>query len=150
MARCSVLEPLPHYWGTQRLFLKPIQRAPPHLHASIDPGLLHGASLRPATCLLIFLPPQKTKWNRVMYPFFKKDYFFYVDHFLKPLLNLLQYCFLFLFFAFIGCKAYGILGFEPASPLLEDKILTTGLPGKSPFYQFLKNYFSRTSHKRPK
>ena len=53
--------------------------------------------------------------------------------FLKFLLNLLQYCFCFLFF-FFGHEAQGILdshpGVEPALPALEGEVLTTGLPGK--------------------
>ena len=52
--------------------------------------------------------------------------------FKKSLLNLLQYCFCFLFWCF-GC---GILasrpGVEPAPPALEGEGLTTGPPGNSP------------------
>ena len=52
----------------------------------------------------------------------------------KFLLNLLQYCFCFMFW-FSGHEACGILapspGMEPATPSLEGEILTTGLPGKS-------------------
>ena len=52
--------------------------------------------------------------------FFFKTFFFYdEDLFLKPLLNLLQYCFCFKFW-FLGREACGILvpspGIEPASP----------------------------------
>ena len=39
-------------------------------------------------------------------------------------------------FWFFGCEACGILasrpGISPAPPALEDKVLTTGPPGKSP------------------
>ena len=54
--------------------------------------------------------------------------------FLKSLLNLLQYCFYFMFWPF-GPKSCGTLapwpGIEPAPPALEGKVLTTGPPGKS-------------------
>ena len=54
--------------------------------------------------------------------------------FLKSLLNLLQYCFCFMFW-FFGHEACGILapwtGIEPAPPALEGEVLTTGPPGKS-------------------
>ena len=49
--------------------------------------------------------------------------------FLKSLLNLLQYCFCFMFW-FFDHEACGILapqpGIEPTSPVLEEKVLTTG------------------------
>ena len=52
--------------------------------------------------------------------------------FLKSLLNLLQYCFCFMF-CFFWPQARGILalwpGIEPTSPALEGEILTTGLQG---------------------
>ena len=63
-------------------------------------------------------------------------FFFNVDHFLKSLLNLLQYCFCFTFrfFFFYGCRIFRILAswpeVEPTAPALEGKILTTGPPGK--------------------
>ena len=54
--------------------------------------------------------------------------------FLKSLLNLLQYCFCFMFW-FFGPEACGILaprtGIEPTPPALEGKVLATGPPGKS-------------------
>ena len=54
--------------------------------------------------------------------------------FLKSLLNLLQYCFCFMFW-FYGQEACGILaaqpGTEPLPSALESKVLTTGPPGKS-------------------
>ena len=63
--------------------------------------------------------------------------------FLKSLLNLLQYCFCFMFW-FFGPEAYGILapqpGIEPAPPALEGEVLTTGPPGKS-LRVFIMNRF---------
>ena len=60
-------------------------------------------------------------------------FFFAVNHFLS-LLNLLQYCFCFIFW-FLGHEACGILahhpGIKPAPPALEDEVLTTGPPGRS-------------------
>ena len=53
---------------------------------------------------------------------------------LKYFLNLFQYCF-WDFFFFFGHKACGISApqpeIEPENPVLEGKVLTTGLPGKS-------------------
>ena len=50
------------------------------------------------------------------------------------LLNLLQYCFCFVFW-FFDCEACGSIvpppGFESAPPTLEGKVLTTGQQGKS-------------------
>ena len=69
-----------------------------------------------------------------LFIFFKVYLFFAVDHFLKSLLNLLQYRFCFMFW-FLGHKAYGFLAprlrIEPAPPALEGEVLTTGLPGES-------------------
>ena len=52
----------------------------------------------------------------------------------KSLLNLLQYCFCFMFW-FFGHEACVILalqrGIEPIPPALEGEVLTTGQPGKS-------------------
>ena len=66
--------------------------------------------------------------------FFKIFFFFGCGPFLKSLLNLLQYCFCFMFW-FSGHEACGILapqpGMEPTPHALEGKVLTTGLPGKS-------------------
>ena len=62
-----------------------------------------------------------------------------MDHFLKSLLNLLQYCFCFIFH-FFGPEAYEILapqpGIKPVPPSLEGKVLTTGPPGKCPYLYF--------------
>ena len=58
--------------------------------------------------------------------------------FLKSLLNLLQFCFPFMF-CFFGPEAYRILasrpGIEPAAPALEGKILTSGPLGKSQYFK---------------
>ena len=71
--------------------------------------------------------------------FFFKNIFLDVDHFLKSLLNLLKYCFCFIFH-FFGPKAYEILapqpGIKPVPPSLEGKVLTTGPPGKCPYLYF--------------
>ena len=65
----------------------------------------------------------------------------FLNIFLKFLLNLLQYCFCFMF-CFIGPEACGILaprpGIEPTPPALEGEVLTTGPPGKSLRWTFLK------------
>ena len=54
--------------------------------------------------------------------------------------NLLEYCFCFLFW-FFGHEACGILapqpGMGPVPPASEDKVLTTGPPGKSPTLIYL-------------
>ena len=59
--------------------------------------------------------------------------FFYVNHFLKSLLNLLQYCLFYVLF--FGHEAYGTLTPPPeiefTHPALEGQVLTTGPPGKS-------------------
>ena len=43
-------------------------------------------------------------------------------------------------FCFFGHEAFGVLALqawiEPIPPALEDEVLTTGLPGKSPFLRF--------------
>ena len=61
-------------------------------------------------------------------------FFFNVDFFFE-VLNLLQYCFCFMFW-FLGHEACRILapppGMEPTPPTLEGKVLTTGPPVKSP------------------
>ena len=66
-------------------------------------------------------------------------FFFFLDFFLrgpflKSSLNLLQYCFCFMFW-FFGLEAGGILapqpGIEPTPPTLEGKVLNIGTPGKS-------------------
>ena len=67
--------------------------------------------------------------------------------FFKSLLNLLQYCFCFMFWLF-GCDACGIPasrpGIEPALSALEGEVLTTGPPGKSqkPSFFLEKSFFS--------
>ena len=55
----------------------------------------------------------------------------------KVFIDLLQYCFCFMFW-FFGREACGILapwpGFEPTPPALEGEVLTTGLTGKSQLF----------------
>ena len=68
--------------------------------------------------------------------FFNKAFLtLFLESLKKALLNLLQYCFSFMFW-FIGLEAHGILapppGIELTPPVLEDEVLTTGSPGKSP------------------
>ena len=67
------------------------------------------------------------------HPLFK-IFFFDVGHFLKFLLNLLQYCFCFMFCFVFGHKAGGISapqsGIKPASQALEGEVSTAGPPGK--------------------
>ena len=65
-------------------------------------------------------------------------FFFWCGPFLKSLLNLLQYCFCFLFWIF-GCEVCGILapwpGVKPALPaagIIECAVPTAGPPEKSP------------------
>ena len=62
-------------------------------------------------------------------------YLFLCGPFLKSLLNLLQYCFCFMFW-FFGQEACGILapwpGIEPLPPALEGKVLTMNRQG-SPY-----------------
>ena len=64
-----------------------------------------------------------------------------MDHFLKSLLNLLQYCFCFMFW-FLGHKAYGFLaprtGIEPAPPALEGKVLNHWTAREVPVFAFLE------------
>ena len=67
--------------------------------------------------------------------FFFLRFFFWYGPVLESLLNLLQYCFCFMFW-FFGREACGLLapwpGIEPARSALEGEVLTTGPPGKSP------------------
>ena len=72
--------------------------------------------------------------------FFNQFFFtIFLESLKKALLNLLQYCFSFMFW-FIGWEAHGILasppGIELTPPVLEDEVLTTGPPGKSPSESF--------------
>ena len=69
--------------------------------------------------------------------YFYKDYlaffffflrYFDAGHFLKSSLNLLQYCFCFMFW-FFGHEAFPWLGIKPEPPALEGEVLTTGPPG---------------------
>ena len=71
--------------------------------------------------------------------FFLKTFLFGCGSFLKSLLNLLHYCFCFMFW-FFDCEAHGIVfpwpGIKSAPPALEGIVLTTGLPEKS----FIKSW----------
>ena len=71
-----------------------------------------------------------------------KDAFIFILFFTfikKSLLNLLQYCFCFMFW-FFGREACGILaprpGIKPTPPALEGEVLTTGPPGTSLSFTF--------------
>ena len=83
-----------------------------------------------------------TVWS---YSFFKFFFFFLWcwSFFQKPLFKLLQYCFCFMFL-FFSHEVCGISapwpGIEPATPVLEGDILTTGSPGKSPFGPILSHF----------
>ena len=70
--------------------------------------------------------------TKVGYSFLR--FFLDVYHFFKSLLNLLQYCFYFMFWLY-GHETHGILapqpGIEPALPALEGEVITSGHPGKS-------------------
>ena len=61
--------------------------------------------------------------------------------FLKSLLNLLQYCFCFMFW-FFGREACGILtsrpGIEPAPPALEGRVLTTAPAREVPWMFYFR------------
>ena len=78
---------------------------------------------------------------------FLKDFF--MVHFLKSLLNVLQYCFGFMFW-FFSHEACRILapcpGIELPSPALGGEVLTTGPPGKSHKFYLLLIYLSLNSH----
>ena len=70
---------------------------------------------------------------------------FYLDHFLKSLLNLLQYYFYFmLWFFYLATKHVEMLapqpGTKPKTPALEGEVLTIGLLGKLPI-NFLKSHW---------
>ena len=63
-----------------------------------------------------------------------KELFFFMWTIFKVFMNLLQYCFCFMFW-FFGLEACGILaptpGMEPTPPALEGEVFTTGPPGKT-------------------
>ena len=71
----------------------------------------------------------------MLFYFFLKI-FFDVDHVFKVLIEFVTIIASVLCFGFFGREACGILapwpGIEPAPPALEGRVLTTGLPGKSP------------------
>ena len=79
-------------------------------------------------------PINQVKNWEVILDFLPICLFFWCGPFLKSLLNLLQYCFCFMFW-FFGREGCGILaprqGIEPIPPALKGEVLTTGPPGKS-------------------
>ena len=83
-----------------------------------------------AVRVLVEVPPSSESLARM-----EDSFFVFLDYFKKFVLNLIQYCFCFMFW-FFGPGACGILAlrleFEPSSPALEGKVLITGPPGKSP------------------
>ena len=87
--------------------------------------------LAPSYSFTVFLSSDSMK-KHYAYPYTAKISLY--GPFLKSLLNLLQYYFCFIFW-FFGHRACGILALqpeiEPAQPVLEGEVLTTGLPGKS-------------------
>ena len=112
----------------------PVSLDPPSLFPSCLPAL--GGHLWVAT----------SKWPKsweVTFPwgmellifffFFKIFFFLNVDPVLKSLLNLLQYCFCFMFW-FFDLLACGVLapppGIKPAPPAVEGEVLIPRLPGK--------------------
>ena len=94
-------------------------------------------SYRNALAVLKNISYRHMKMYFPIYSFFFKKDFFWCGQFFKSLLNLLRYCFRFMFW-FFGCEACGILapqpGIESRPPALEGEVLTTGPPGKSPIY----------------
>ena len=81
-------------------------------------------------------PSGRTRAISVFFYYFLR-FFLIWTVFKKSLLNLLQYCLCFIFW-FSDCEACGILalspGIKPVSLALEGKVLTSGLPGKSPLF----------------
>ena len=79
------------------------------------------------------LPSIKQNLN-AFFSFFLFTFFLNVNRIWKRLLNLLQYCFCFMFL-FSGHEACGILApqsrIKPPPPALEGKVLTSRPPGKS-------------------
>ena len=74
------------------------------------------------------------KKNHAFFFFFR--FIFYLDHFLKSLLNLLQYYFHFMLcFFFLATRHVEMLaprpGTKPKTPALKGEVLTIGPPGKS-------------------
>ena len=85
--------------------------------------------------------------SMLFFLFFFLRFFLTWTIFKMSLLNLLQYCFCFMFWSFFY-KACRILaprpGIEPKPPALEGETLTTGLPVKSRLHTLnLDNFFGR-------
>ena len=74
-------------------------------------------------------------YDAYLHLLFLFEIFFWCGSFLKSLLNLLQYCFCFMFH-FFGLETCGILapqpGIKPIPPALEGEVLSPGLPGSPP------------------
>ena len=122
--------------GTWNVFVGPCWWAPsPHGSSTPRPHSEqrshHVACLHAMKCACSNSLPQKKALHGAFFFFFK---IFWCGPFLKSLLNLLQYCFCFMFW-FFGHKACGILAprpeIEPTPSAPEGEVLTTGPPGKS-------------------
>ena len=87
-------------------------------------------TLQPSSPILVLLVFYWSLYSTILFFFFTV----LCGPFLKPLLNLLQYCFWFMF-CFCSCKPCGILiskpGIKPTSPALEGEVLTPGPQEKS-------------------
>ena len=106
-------------------------------HVPLGEHLLTDSTTNPRLhCFWINLDSLPQPRTRLLWWFFLR-FFFLCGPFLKSLLNLLQYCFCFLF-QFFGPEACGIFaprpGIEHVPRALEGEVLTTGPPGKSPDY----------------
>ena len=98
-----------------------------------------------------------TWYASFLFLFFFLKFFFSCGLFLKSLLNLLQYCFCFMFW-FFGQEACGILaprpGIESTLPALEGDVITTGPPRKSQCHFFWLSFslenFKKQNHSKKK
>ena len=108
------------------------------LYVSTLENCQHPPALQPYTGFTGFLIIKWSLYSTILFFFFTV----LCGPFLKPLLNLLQYCFWFMF-CFCSCKPCGILiskpGIKPTSPALEGEVLTTG-PQKKSLYK--ASYFN--------
>ena len=105
-----------------------------------EPGGLQSTGSQSRTWLSNFTHSLSTYPLYCLFFFFFFRFFLNVEHFLKSLLNLLQYCFCFLFW-FFGQEACGILGPWQGIKLalldLGREVLTAGPPGTSLALYFL-------------
>ena len=108
------------------------------LYVSTLENCQHPPALQPYTGFTGFLIIKWSLYSTILFFFFTV----LCGPFLKPLLNLLQYCFWFMF-CFCSCKPCGILiskpGIKPTCPALEGEVLTTG-PQKKSLYK--ASYFN--------